>query len=86
MIATTKLKMRDLGRQRPFETELNGELTPRNTVDHALRHYLERKGIPDNGLRWTAFSRGVRLDAKRELADLPEVDAEWTVMPEVSAG
>jgi len=86
MVTDTRLKMADLSRQKRFQTDLQGELTPQHTVDQAIQHYLGRMNIPDNGLRWTAFSRGVRLDNKAPLADIPENDVEWTVMPEVSAG
>ncbi len=78
--------MADLSRQRRYETDLEGDLSPQHTVDHAIHHYLERMDIPDGGLRWAAFSRGVRLDNKIPMKDLPDADTEWTVMPEVSAG
>jgi hypothetical protein len=84
-----KLRMHDITGQRRLEADLSlGFLTPRHTVGQALDHYLERTQIPHNGLRWNAFSRGVRLDNKRVLAELPDEDVqnEWTVMPEVSAG
>ena len=42
--------------------------------------------IPDNGLPFSAFSRGVRLDLKTALEDLPEADSEWTIIPDVAAG
>ena len=86
MIATTKLRMTDLSHQKRFDTDLGDELTPQHTVDQAIELFIEQTGIPSHGLRWTAFSRGVRLDKKSALADLPESDASWTVMPEVSAG
>ena len=86
MIATTKIEMTDLSRQKRLATELGEELTPAHTVEHAVQLFLERLRIAENGLRWTAFSRGVRLDLKRKLSELPEEDTRWTVMPEVSAG
>ena len=86
MVAATRLRMSDLSRQRRMETDLAGELSPQHSVHHAIQHYLERVNIPDGGLRWTAYSRGVRLDSKVSLRDLPEADSEWTIMPEVSAG
>lgn len=86
MIATTELVMSDLSKQRRYKTLLDDDLTPQNTVDHAVEHYLDRMSIPDNGLPWAAFSRGVRLDRKLLLSDLAEADDKWTVVPEVSAG
>jgi hypothetical protein len=86
MIATSRLEFTDLTRQRRFSTDLSDELTPAHTVDQAVHHYLDRARIPHNDLRWMAFSRGVRLDGKSRLADLPEADARMTVLPEVSAG
>jgi hypothetical protein len=86
MVAATRVSMADIGRQRRYETDLSGELTPRHTVGQAIRHYLDRVNIPDSGLRWAAFSRGVRLDSKQALGEIPDVDTDWTVMPEVSAG
>ena len=85
--AVRSIAMSDLSRQKRFRAELGSDgLTRRHTVGQAVDHYLDRMGIRDNGLRWTAFSRGVKLDSKRSLADVPEADSEWTVLPEVSAG
>jgi hypothetical protein len=86
MVAATRLRMTDISRQKRLETGLDGELTPRHTVGQAVDHYLQRMRIPGDGLRWSAFSRGVKLDSKQSIEDLSETDAEWTVMPEVSAG
>ena len=86
MIPVSKLVLSDLSRQKRVQVELGGTLTASHTVGHAIDHYLERTRIPERGLRWTAFSRGRLLDKKRLLADLPSDDAEWTVMPEVTAG
>ena len=87
MVAATHIKMADIARQRRYETDLGGDLRPSHTVGQAIEHYREQVSIPgDHGMRWTAFARGVRLDNKRLLSDVPEADAEWTVMPEVSAG
>ncbi|NUQ63744.1 MAG: hypothetical protein HUU20_14800 [Pirellulales bacterium] len=86
MVAATRVRMTDLSRQRRYETDLQSDLTPQHTVDHAIRHYLDRMSIPEGGLRWAAFSRGVRLDSKIPLREVPEADTQWTVMPEVSAG
>ena len=85
--ALRSITMSDLSRQKRLRAELDvSGLTRRNTVGQAVEHYLDRMNIRQNGLRWTAFSRGVKLDNKTELNDVPETDSEWTVMPEVSAG
>ena len=85
--ATRRIAMSDLSRQKRFETDLEADgLSRRHTVGQAVEHYLDRMNIRNNGLRWTAFSRGVKLDSKTALSDIPETDSEWTVMPEVSAG
>ena len=86
MIPTSVIQMSDLSRQKRFRAELAEDLTPDHTVDQAVELYLDRMGIPDHGLPWSAFSRGVRLDRKRLLGQLPELDDSWVVMPEVSAG
>ena len=86
MVAATRLRMTDISRQKRLEAGLDGDLTPRHTVGQAVDHYLHRMRIPGDGLRWSAFSRGVKLDSKQSIEDLGETDAEWTVMPEVSAG
>ena len=86
MIATTRLTMTDLARQKRYEADLSGELTVDHEVAHAVDLFRERTGIPDNGLRWNAFSRGRRLDQKARLSDLRETDSEWVVVPEISAG
>lgn len=86
MVATSKLVMSDLSRQLRLDTELTDELSPQHTVGQAVDHFRSRLRIPDHGTSWTAFSRGVRLDSKALLADVPDVDSQWTVMPQVSAG
>lgn len=87
MVAATKLKMTDIARQKRLETGLDdSDLSPRHSVGQAVDVYLKRMRIPGEGLRWSAFSRGVKLDSKQLLEDLPDEDADWTVMPEVSAG
>jgi hypothetical protein len=79
--------MSDLARQKRVEVNLDdGVLTRAHSVGQAVEHYRDRMQIRDAGLRWTAFSRGVMLDGKTRLGDLEQTDAEWTVMPEVSAG
>lgn len=88
MVATTRsITMSDLSRQKRWRAELGTDgLTRRHTVGQAVEHYLDRMNIRSHGLRWTAFSRGVKLDNKIELDDVPDTDSQWTVMPEVSAG
>jgi hypothetical protein len=87
MVALSKVSMTDLSRQKRFETDLRDELTPRHTVGQAVEMYLDRMGLPDrDSLRWAAFSRGVRLDSKRRLEEVPDTDSQWTVLPEVTAG
>jgi hypothetical protein len=88
MVALSRFSMADLARQKRLEVELTGagDLTPEHSVGQAVEHYLDRQQVRDNGLRWTAFSRGVMLDSKRRLGELESTDTEWTVMPEVSAG
>jgi hypothetical protein len=87
MVAANRIAMADISRQKRFEVTLDGQLTPRHTVGQAIDLYLERMGIRNDDLRWSAFAGGVKLDNKAELSevsDSPEVS--WTVMPEVSAG
>ncbi len=85
--ATRSIAMSDLSRQKRWQAELGTDgLTRRHTVGQAVDYYLDRMNIRSHGLRWTAFSRGVKLDNKVELDDVPETDDQWTVMPEVSAG
>jgi hypothetical protein len=86
MIATSRFEMTDLSRQKRLSVELAGELTPGHTVDQAVLHFLHRLDIPDHGLPWNAYSRGVVLDKKARLSDVAEEDRRWTVLPEVSAG
>lgn len=88
MVAMNRLVMSDLARQKRLALDLreSEEVTPDHSVGQAIEHYLGRMRIQENGLRWTAFSRGVMLDSKRRLKELEATDEEWTVMPEVSAG
>ena len=84
---TQKLLMRDLTGYKKLESLLNNGLTPRHTVGQAIEYYLEHTNIRQNGLDFMAFSRGVRLDNKALIEDLPVEDTqEWTIMPEVAAG
>ena len=86
MISTSKIFMADISRQKSLETDLQSDLTPEHTVAQAIQTYRDRLHIPDDGQRYMAFSRGVRLDAKTRLGDLPEEDSSMTVLTEVSAG
>jgi hypothetical protein len=88
MVALSRIAMADLARQKRLSVDLDesGDLTPSHTVGQAVEHYLDRMRIPDGGLRWTAFSRGMLLDSKQQLGELESTDTDWTVMPEVSAG
>ncbi len=89
MVASAKITMSDISRQKRVEADLkapDAPLTMRHTVAQAIDYYLERTRIPRDGLPWTAFSRGVKLDSKRKIESLEETDTEWTVLPEVSAG
>lgn len=86
MVATSVLRFTDLGRQKGFSTDLSGDLTPGHNVEQALDHYLDEVGLPRNGHRWVAISRGRRLDKKTLLEDLPDSDSQWKVVPESTAG
>jgi len=86
MVTATRLRLSDISRQNRYQIPLDDEITPRHTVGQATEHYVQRMRIPGDGLRWGAFSRGVKLDNKATLDQLSEEDAEWMVMPEVSAG
>lgn len=86
MVAATRLRMTDISRQKRLDAGLDGDLSPRHTVGQAVDFYLQRMRIPGDGLRWSAYSRGLKLDFKQPLEEVAEADTEWTVMPEVSAG
>jgi len=64
----------------------SGDLTPAHSVSQAVDYFLDQMRIPRNDLPFMAFSRGLRLDSKSRLDDLPHEDSEWTIAPEVSAG
>jgi hypothetical protein len=86
-LAPEKLVMHDLTGYKRIETLLNNGLTPRHTIRQAVEYYLEHAQIKRNGLDFMAFSRGVRLDNKLRIEDLPVEDKQdWMVMPEVTAG
>lgn len=88
MVAAIRdVTMTDVSRQKRFQTRIGEDgLAPTHTVGQAVEFYLGRMGIRDHGLRWTAISRGVKLDSKQQLGTVPAEDTQWTVMPEVSAG
>jgi hypothetical protein len=86
MVTASRLKMTDISRQKRFEADLDGDLTPQHTVGQAIERFVQEKRIPGDGVRFTAISRGVKLDNKKTLGELSESEADWTVMPEVSAG
>ena len=86
MITTSRIRFSDLSQQKRFSTDLTNDLTVDHNVDQAIEHFLEQIGVPENDLSWSAYSRGVRLDKRLQLRDLPEEDGDWTVLPMVSAG
>ena len=86
MNATATLELTNLSRSKRLSAKLSGDLTPHHCVHQAVEHYLASVGIRDSGQTWNAFSRGVRLDSKSQLADLPEADTDWMIIPEVTAG
>ena len=86
MTTATRIQFSDLSQQKRFSTDLADDLTVDHNVDQAIVHFLEQIGVPENDLPWSAYSRGVRLDKRTQLRDLPEEDADWTVVPTVSAG
>jgi hypothetical protein len=86
MTASSTIHFSDLSEQKRFSTDLDGDLTVNHDVEHAIGHFLDQNGIQGHDLDWSAFSRGVRLDKRTRLADLPEADGKWTVIPTVSAG
>ena len=83
---TGTISMADLSRQKRLDVELGDGVVPAHTVGQTIEHYLAKMAIPANGQPWTAYSRGLRLDSKQALADLPDTRRDWTVVPEVSAG
>jgi hypothetical protein len=86
MTATATLRFTDLSQSRVCTVDLGGELTVEHDVDHAIDHFLDQVGIPRDDLEFSAYSRGVRLDKRSRLADLPDADTDWMVLPTVSAG
>lgn len=86
MIATSRIRFSDLSQQKHFSTDLTDDLTLDHNVDQAIEHFLDQIGVPENDLPWSAYSRGVRLDKRARLRDVPEEDTDWTVLPQVSAG
>ncbi len=86
MLAASILNITDLSRQKKLSVKLSDEITPGHTVDQTIDYYLEAKHIPKHGQRWVAVSRGRRLDTKLPLAEIPDVDNDWRVLPEAVAG
>jgi len=86
MLATTRLELSDLSRQKRLALDFDDDLTLQHSVGAAVQHYLHRMNIPDHGQRWYAFSRGVMLDSQSRLTEIPDESSRWTVLPEVSAG
>ena len=86
MTATATLQVSDLSRSRSCTVELGDTISPNHQVDQVIDHFLDQTGIPRNDLEFSAYSRGVRLDKRARLADLPDEDTEWMVVPAVSAG
>ena len=86
MLAASIISITDLSRQKKLSLNLSDEITPGHTVDQTIDHYLEAKRIPKHGQRWVAVTRGRRLDNKLTLAELPDVDVDWRVLPEAVAG
>lgn len=86
MNATATLELTNLSRSKRLTAKLDADLTPQHSVRQIVEHYLGSVGIRDTGQTWNAFSRGVRLDSKSHLADLPDADTDWMIIPEVSAG
>ena len=87
MVAATRIKMTDLSRQKKHEVQVGEDgISPSHTVGQAIDHFRDRLGIRENGFRFSAFSRGVKLDSKQTLGEVPDTYTDWTVMPEVTAG
>jgi len=85
------LTMTDLSGQRRVNAACGegAELTPQHSVKQVLEYYLEQTQVEQQqreGLQWSAYSRGVRLDHKQRIGELPTEDTEWMIMPNVSAG
>jgi len=86
MITTSRIQFSDLSQQKRFSTDLTEDLSVDHNVSQAIEHFLDKIGVPENDLPWSAYSRGVKLDKRARLGDLPEEDGDWTVLPMVSAG
>ena len=84
------LTMSDVSGQRRLRLDLAAaeDVSGAHNVSQAVEHYVDRMLGPedDRAGRWWAYSRGVKLDNKDRIEDLPEEDDQWLVMPEVSAG
>ena len=88
MVAARRLTLQDLQRQKRLDVDLSdtGALTPQHSVGQAVEHYRSHFRLSVGESRWTASSRGLLLDSKLRLGELPEADSDLTVIPEVSAG
>ncbi len=86
MNATATLELTNLSRSKRLRAKLSEDITPQHTVRQTVEHFLGSVGIRDDGQTWNAFSRGVRLDSKSRLTDIPEDDTAWMIIPEVTAG
>ena len=86
MTSAATLNISDVSRQKKLTMDLSDQLSPENSVEQVMDHYLTTKRIPRNGLRWVAVSRGRRLDKKLRIAELEEEDTNWRVLPEAIAG
>lgn len=84
------LTMSDVSGQRRLRLDLeeSDEVSPSHTVSQVIEHYRETMLGSEDGHdgHWWAYSRGVKLDTKKPIEQLPEQDNQWLVMPEVSAG
>ena len=83
MNATATLELTNLSRSKRLSAKLNEDLTLHHSVGQTVEHFLGSVGIRDTGKTWNAISRGVRLDSKSKLLDLPEADTDWMIIPEV---
>ncbi len=86
MNASATLELTDLSRSKRLSARLTDDVTPHHTVRQTVQHFLGNVGIRDADQTWNAFSRGVRLDNKSRLADIPDDATDWMIVPEVSAG
>ena len=87
MVVANRINMSDLSRQKRLAVTIGDDgISESHTVEQAIGHFRNRLGIRDNGFRFVAFSRGIKLKNDQKLADVPEADSDWMVLPEVTAG